>query len=167
MTRRYASYGSNLHPVRLQQRVPSARLLGTSYHPDYSLRFHKLSRDGSAKCGIFEGSTGVHFAVFELTENDKIALDAIEGVGKGYDLALIELPGFGECFTYLPADTHVRPDLAPYDWYREIVLLGCELHGFPDDYCAAIRDVATTKDPDDERQRINSDTVAALRRQPC
>ena len=164
MTRRYAAYGSNLHPVRLKLRTPSARLLGTSFHPDYSLRFHKQSLDGSAKCGIFEGSTGVHFAVYELTENDKKTLDAIEGVGKGYDLVHIDIPGFGECFTYLPSKTHVRPDLVPYDWYRDIVLLGCELHGFPDDYCNTIRNVATTTDPNDERRRLNGDTVSLLQK---
>lgn len=160
---KYAAYGSNLHPLRLQARTPSAKLLGTGFHPDYSLRFEKWSLDGSGKCGIFAGSTGVHFAVYELDPAEKPILDEIEGVGFGYEVTTIELPGFGECFTYVPAGTHVRNELEPYDWYREIVLLGCETHGFPDQYAETIRRQSTMRDPDDERRNLNTRLVERLR----
>ena len=35
----YAAYGSNLHPVRLRERVPSAELLGTGVLEGRELRF--------------------------------------------------------------------------------------------------------------------------------
>ncbi len=161
---RYAAYGSNLHPLRLQQRTPSARLLGTAYSPDYSLRFQKWSLDGSGKCGIFKGSTGVHFAVYDFSDEDKAVLDEIEGVGRGYEVETIELPEFGECITYVPARTHVRHELAPYDWYHEIVILGCETHGFPHEYTERLRGEATTEDPDADRREANWQLIDILKR---
>ncbi|MDJ0698434.1 MAG: gamma-glutamylcyclotransferase family protein [Woeseiaceae bacterium] len=162
MTLRYAAYGSNLHPGRLKLRIPAARLLGTDLHPDYSLRFHKLSHDASGKCGIFEGSSGVHFAVYEMSARDQARLDEIEGAGRGYDRVAIELPRFGRCFTYLPSPDHVDAGLTPYAWYREFVLLGCLFHGFPDDYCAAVRKTDTIPDPDATRRSANETIVSWL-----
>ena len=160
---RYAAYGSNLHPLRLQQRTPSAKLLGTDYHPDYSMRFEKWSLDGSGKCGIFAGSSGVHFAVYELDPKEKPVLDTIEGVGFGYEVTTVELPEFGECFTYVPAGSHVRIELEPYDWYREIVLLGCDAHDFPGEYAEMIRRQSTMRDPDADRRKLNRDLIEQLR----
>lgn len=159
----YAAYGSNLHPLRLQQRTPSARLLGTAFSPDYSLRFQKWSLDGSGKCGIFKGSSGVHFAIYELAGEDKSVLDKIEGVGLGYEVEIIDLPDFDECITYVPARSHVRHELAPYDWYHEIVLLGCEHHGFPTDYIDRIRQETVSEDPDRERRTLNRNLIGMLR----
>lgn len=155
MTLRYAAYGSNLHPARLQLRTPSARLLGTSLHNNYSMRFHKRSVDGSGKCGLFRGSTGVHFAVYEMSVDDKLALDDIEGTGSGYEQIEIELDGFGECFTYSPSLSHVDSDLVPYDWYRELVVLGCREHGFPQDYVNSISRTGAVTDPDEQRAALN------------
>ncbi len=163
MTLRYAAYGSNLHPRRLGLRIPSARLLGTDFHPDYSLRFHKRSRDGSGKCGIFQGSSGVHFAVYEVGLEDQARLDDIEGVGKGYDRGTIALPGFGHCFTYFPSDDHVDPELQPYDWYREMVVQGCLAHGFPGKYREAIRETGAIPDLDESRRVSNESILSQLR----
>jgi len=163
VTLRYAAYGSNLHPLRLELRIPSARLLGTDYHAGYSLRFHKLSRDASGKCGIFESSSGVHFAVFEMSADDQAALDRIEGVGAGYERVTISLPTFGDCFTYLPSPSHVDQNLKPYDWYREMVLLGCAAHVFPADYCDDIRAIDSIADPDKDRRRLNEAVIDRLR----
>ncbi len=162
MTLRYAAYGSNLHPRRLGLRIPSARLLGTDFHAGYSLRFHKLSRDGSGKCGIFEGSSGVHFAAYEMRLEDQARLDDIEGVGKGYDRGTIALPSFGTCFTYFPSADHVDPELKPYHWYREMVVQGCLAHGFPGAYCDAIRETATIVDPDESRRASNEAILSQL-----
>ncbi len=164
MTQRYAAYGSNLHPLRLELRTPSAKLLGTDFHPGYSLRFHKLSRDASGKCGIFEGSTGVWFAVYELKRDDRRKLDAIEGVGAGYEIGVISLPEFGDCFTYIPSEDHVSAELRPYDWYREIVLQGCRYHGFPADYCKRIAATNIVDDPDAERRHNNAEILNRLRK---
>ena len=98
--RTYAAYGSNLHPVRLINRTPTARLLGTARLPDWSMQFCKRSKDASGKCTLVPGSDGVHAAIFELSAADKQVLDDIEGVGKGYSEISLHVPGYGDCFSY-------------------------------------------------------------------
>jgi len=48
----YFAYGSNLHPLRLQARLSSAQLIGTTILPGYALKFHKLGHCLSGKCNI-------------------------------------------------------------------------------------------------------------------
>lgn len=160
---RYAAYGSNLHPLRLRARTPSAQLAGTAYLPDWSLRFHKRSIDASGKCSISKGSSGVHVAVYRMSAADKQELDRIEGAGDGYVSARIEVPEFGECATYIAADSRVDDSLQPYDWYKELVLLGCEELGLPSDYARRIESVAAIPDPDSARRRDRWETVRMLR----
>ena len=159
----YAAYGSNLHPQRLRARTSSAQLLDTAYLSDWSLRFHKRSVDQSGKCSIEMGSSGVHVAVYAMSAADKALLDSIEGVGKGYAAATIDVPGVGHCATYIAAESHVDDALAPYDWYRELVLLGCRHLALPDDYTGRIGRVAVRTDPEPQRRARNWQLVEMLR----
>ena len=162
----YAAYGSNLHPIRLAERLPSAQLLGTGRLQDWSLRFHKRSMDASGKCSIVPGDEGVHFAIFDISNDDKLELDRIEGVGSGYAATSLDIPPFGDCATYIAEAPYVDEALRPYDWYREFVLAGADFHGFPDDYVERIASVRAIPDPDTERSasqwalavRISADT---------
>ena len=149
---RYAAYGSNLHPLRLGERLPSARLVGTGFLPDWSLRFHKLSKDRSGKCSIVSGDEGAYFAIFDISDDDKLELDRIEGVGNGYGSTSLHIPSFGDCATYIAEASHVDDALRPYDWYREFVLAGAAFHVFPADYVARIAAVRAIPDPDIERR---------------
>ena len=150
---RYAAYGSNLHPGRLGLRLASAQLLGTAFLPDWSLRFHKLSVDTSGKCSIRQGSSGVHFAVYDISDADKENLDRIEGVGSGYDVITLDIPDFGRCFSYSASKTHIDETLDPYDWYQALVLVGARALGFPPDYVKGIAAVPACRDPNDARHR--------------
>ena len=159
----YAAYGSNLHPQRLRSRTASARLLGTAYLADWSLRFNKRSIDRSGKCSISMGSSGVHVAVYEMSASDKQLLDRIEGVGNGYMDISIDVPGYGRCATYTAAESHIDEALVPYDWYRELVLLGCRELALPADYMAQIGRVAAQPDPEPRRHAENWRIVELLR----
>lgn len=159
----YAAYGSNLHPLRLTERTPSAQLLGTGFLPDWSLRFHKRSKDESGKCSIVAGDTGVHFAVFELSASDKLTLDSIEGVGVGYSEILLRIPDYGDCVSYIAEDSHVDDALQPYDWYKELVLEGMRFHDFPHHYRVPIELIAALADPDSVRSARNWRTVELVR----
>jgi gamma-glutamylcyclotransferase (GGCT)/AIG2-like uncharacterized protein YtfP len=160
----YASYGSNLHPVRLRQRMPSAELLGTAELPGWTLHFHKRSNvDDSAKCSILPGDGSVRVAVYRIVAQDKQRLDRIEGLGNGYENRVVSVPGYGDCFTYVATASHIDDSLAPLDWYREIVALGCEYHGFPEAYTASIRSITAVPDADAERNRQEWALVEQLR----
>ncbi len=167
MTRLYLAYGSNLHPVRLIERVPSARLVGTTRLDGHRVVFIKRSRDGSSKANLLftdEAHHAAYAAVYEMAVKEKSALDAIEGLGGGYDERELRVSVNGDVldvFTYVAAATHTAPGLAPYDWYHTLVTAGANHHGFPAHYVEALSAVPTQADPDAERRRKN---VALLER---
>ena len=161
----YAAYGSNLHPGRLVRRVASAQLLGTAFLPDWSLRFHKRSVDTSGKCTVEQGSSGVHFAVYDISEADRGVLDRIEGVGSGYDVIDLDVPGFGPCFSYAASESHIDETLDPYDWYQALVHVGARALGFPADYVKRIAAVPATRDTDPARHREMWDLVNSIEMQ--
>jgi len=160
---RYAAYGSNLHPLRLERRGIGARLVGTSRVEGHALHFHKRGQDASGKCNIAGPGDGVYVAVFELNIEHKIVLDRIEGVGNGYDKDEIDVPGHGMCHTYVAQDTHIDEEIEPFDWYRELVIAGSRFHGFPDDYIERLVSTPAVRDHDDMRGTENWLTVEALR----
>jgi gamma-glutamylcyclotransferase len=160
----YAAYGSNLHPLRLRRRVPSARLLGNATLDGWSLRFHKRSwRDGSGKCTLVrEAGRCAHLAVYHIAPVERPRLDRAEGLGRGYEHREVELPRFGQAFTYLGAESHLDPSLAPFRWYRRLVLLGCLRHGFPEAYVERVRRQPAVSDPDPGRRARHVALLSAL-----
>lgn len=160
----YAAYGSNLHPLRLRKRVPSALQLGTSFLPGYGLSFNKLSwKDGSGKCNVVTGGSGVHLAIFRIAESERSLLDGFEGLGKGYDHFPIEAEGFGSCSSYIAAPDATDESLRPFDWYRQMVLLGCTFNQFPTAYCRRVELASAIEDLDKVRARREWRIVDALR----
>jgi gamma-glutamylcyclotransferase len=163
-TYQYAAYGSNLHPLRLQKRVPSTRLLGISFVSGYKLKFNKKSNiDGSGKCSIKSGDGIVRLAVFEIKTEEKVILDKCEGLGKGYEEISIDANHFGSCLTYIADPAVVDETLKPTDWYKEMVLLGCRSHNFPEEYIRAIEGIRSIEDRNEHRSRVNWQLVGELR----
>ena len=105
----------------------------------------------------------MHVAVYEISLDDKRRLDGIEGVDRGYSDKIVDVPGYSACATYIGQPTHIEAGLRPYDWYRELVMLGCRYHGFPDDYMDRIAMFATQTDPDAERHRQNWQLIERAR----
>ena len=153
----YAAYGSNLHPVRVQQRTPSAQLLGTAAIAHQSLNFHKRGyTDFSGKCNIVPcHSSTVYVAVYDIPLAEMTLLDRHEGAGSGYNRALISVDGFGDCVTYIAAAAHIDESLSPFSWYKELVVVGCEKLAFPNSYVEAIRAVPEVKDFEGDRHEVN------------
>lgn len=164
----YLAYGSNLHPLRLTRRVPGARLVGTTELRGYRLMFQKRSVDGSAKCTLRHTSDQddiAYAAVYSVAENEVLILDAVEGVGSGYDRqhlsVAVGLEPFA-VFTYIASETHVVFDLEPYDWYKGLVLAGARHHGFPSNYIAAIAAIECKQDADTGRRTANENLLARM-----
>lgn len=154
----YLAYGSNLHPLRLRERVPSATLLGLVRVPGRSLRFHKRGQDQSAKCDLVPATAGASAfgALYALKASDKPRLDAAEGAGRGYDEATLEVALAGAAFApfvYLAAPTHVEPTLRPFHWYKRLVIAGARHHRLPPEYLAFLEAVPSVPDPDADRVR--------------
>jgi gamma-glutamylcyclotransferase len=84
---RYFAYGSNLHPLRLIERVPSESWVGVIELTKHRLMFHKHSTDGSSKCNLVPtGSEAdlIYGAIYEIDPAQKPDLDRVEGKGRGY-----------------------------------------------------------------------------------
>ena len=158
----YAAYGSNLHPTRLAQRIHSARQIGTSFVPGWSLNCHKRSKDGSAKFNIVAGGNGVYVAIFEISADDKIKLDDIEGAGSGYHTVNLPIPRIGNCTTYVAEDSYVDESLRPYEWYKKLTSLGARAQCFPDAYVQLIDEIPACEDPDKARHATNWRIVEAI-----
>lgn len=156
----YAAYGSNLHPTRLGARLTSPRFAGTASVAGWELQFHKRGFDVSAKCNIIRADGHIHVAVYALTARAFEALDGIEG--PGYERGELTVPGFGVCQTYFATACHIDDALLPYDWYRDLVLLGAARHRFPGAYRAAIQRIRTIPDPDFERDRKHRIVIADM-----
>jgi len=162
-TLRYAAYGSNLHPLRLRKRAPSASLVASALVPNWGLRFHKQSNDGSGKCNIVSADRSVFFAVFDIDSRDKLALDEIEGLNFGYEEKTIVIPEFGECFSYVASQSHIDDKLHPYSWYKALVIAGLEYHKAPPDYLANVQSVDHIVDEDNARHAMNMAIVSKAR----
>jgi gamma-glutamylcyclotransferase len=166
----YAAYGSNLHPVRLNasNRCPSARLRGTCTVSGWRLVFQKRSKDGSAKGDAEKTenpSDELRIALFDIPISEEAALDKAEGLGHGYHKDSIDLILAGQnvkAKIYL-ADICAIVDDAPYDWYKEMVLLGAQYNGFPDPYGKSIQDVPSKRDTDKTRAAQKWAEVKAMK----
>lgn len=164
MATRYLAYGSNLHTLRLRERVASARLIGTTSVTGWCLAFNKRGQDGSGKCTIVQGDGSLLAAVYEISRADRTRLDAIEGVGEGYLPHVVNVPEFGECSTYIAEAAYIDDALLPFCWYRNLVLAGAISHGADKHYLARIRLLRIRVDANAQRREQNERLVERLYR---
>jgi len=164
----YLAYGSNLHPLRLKQRVASARLITPVELPQHRLTFHKHSVDGSAKCNLVhtgDNNDKAYGAIYQIAEEHKNVLDWYEGAGFGYvesQLAVAYRDKEFPCLTYLACQSHIVDHLHPYHWYKELVLRGAKHLKFPDEYIESIEAVNSIQDKDDKRRQENETLIEKM-----
>ncbi len=162
----YFAYGSNLHPVRLTERITSAELIGVARLPGYRLVFHKKGKDGSGKGDIVKTdavSDLVYGAIYKIDPQHKAILDKIEG--EGYTDRKITLVCNGyrySCYTYTARPQHINSDLKPFNWYVQLIVLGARFLNFPADYITEIAHVDTTDDRDGDRKQNNFDLIERM-----
>jgi len=158
-TERYLAYGSNLHPLRLGTRVPSARVVDVVEVRGYSLAFHKRGADRSGKCLLYPDNGGDEVAygvMYEFEARERLVLDRIEG--DGYRAERVSVTADGEPFApylYMVQETHIDPALTPFRWYKAMVLAGAHYHDLPAGYIAQIEATPARTDPDPHRARRN------------
>jgi len=164
----YLAYGSNLHPMRLRQRVESARLITPVELPQHRLTFHKHSVDGSAKCNLVhtgDSNDIAYGAIYQIAEEHKDVLDWYEGTGFGYVDTLLNVTHHDKqfaCLTYLATQSHIVDHLHPYHWYKELVLHGARHHKFPSEYIESIAAVDSIQDQDKERRSENEALIERI-----
>ncbi len=153
---KYFAYGSNLLPSRIQQRLGSIVSIGKAILIDHQLNFSKVSIDGSGKCSIWSfAGQSVYGVVYDLALESKNLLDEIEGVGKGYESVMYDISGYGECFAYVAQAPYIDNNVAPYEWYKQLVLEGCRFHSFPSEYIRMVESFDSVPDHNEHRTKDN------------
>jgi hypothetical protein len=164
----YLAYGSNLHPLRLQERVPSASVVGVIELSGYKLVFHKQSNDDSGKCLLsktLDDLCRVYLVLYEFDMSHKAALDDAEGVGKGYDEELMNVTLDGNdyrAYIYMASISHIDSALIPYAWYKNLVIAGARFHNFPVDYIESIESVSSKEDLNESRRTKNQNLLERM-----
>ena len=155
----YFAYGSNMSLARLQKRVPSAGKIGSCVLRGHVLRFHKQGKDGSGKCDAFETRNIDDYLIgvlFRIDSRQKARLDAIEGLGYGYEEKWVSVRHQSgaqyQAATYYA--TRIDGALKPYSWYKNHVLVGAREATLPEDYIGGIEAVEHIEDPDSMRDEI-------------
>ena len=158
---RYFAYGSNLLLARLRERTPSARRIERGRLSAHRLCWHKRGAvDGSGKCNAFMtgGDTAdvVWGALFAFADTERVRLDTAEGLGLGYrdQEVLIETAGgVLTAFAFVATPDALDDTLAPFGWYRDLVVAGARESRLPDSYIRTLNAVTVIADPDEERAR--------------
>lgn len=159
----YVAYGSNLHPLRLQQRLPGAEPVARLRLDGRALRFHKRGADGSGKCDLLDEGSGCFGVLYRLQPTAPAQLDLIEGGYRRYALPVVLGGQRLEAFSYAAQAAFIAPALQPFDWYRDLILAGAEALAFEQDYCARLAAQSCVADPDTARRRAAMELVQTLR----
>jgi gamma-glutamylcyclotransferase (GGCT)/AIG2-like uncharacterized protein YtfP len=162
----YFAYGSNLHPLRLKQRIASAQLVGTATIPGYELCFAKRGQDDSGKGHIKPVThlSVVHGVVYQMAAEHKTDLDHFEG--PGYTTTSFEVEIYREtyaCYAYVGVSSHLDENLQPFHWYKSLIILGAEFHDFPASYIRNIQQTPSIPDLDWHRNRKNERLIADIK----
>lgn len=139
----YFAYGSNMLTARLQARCCSAVPVAVAKAEGYGFVYGKRGQDGSAKATLVPCDGDAAYGVlFEVSEQDMIALDGFEGRGRGYerddDFIVTNLSTDKPVMAsaYLAPPEFIDVTLLPFDWYHALILAGAREHGLPGHYVA-------------------------------
>ncbi len=156
----YFAYGSNMSTARLRKRMLSCKPLGVATLLGHTLRFHKHSMDKSGRCNAFASGNdnSVIGVLFTFDPVDRAKLDEAEGVGSGYEHAMVTVINDKgrrrKVFTYLATPDYIDDGLKPYGWYKNLVLAGSKEHRLPLEYIAEyIQSVEAIEDPNKTRDK--------------
>jgi gamma-glutamylcyclotransferase len=153
---KYFAYGSNMLAARLRRRGVSAQAVGPALLRGHRLVWTKRSADGSGKCGVLptaDPADVVWGALFEIDDRKLSILDQAEGAGRGYLRETVVVRAGGqrvEAAAYIAID--VVEGLRPYEWYKQLVVVGAKKAGLPTAYIDWLSAVLSKQDPDEARR---------------
>jgi gamma-glutamylcyclotransferase len=164
----YLAYGSNLHPLRLSDRLGPVECLGKICLPGWRLVFDKRGSDGSAKANLRAAPGTGHEAwgaLYRLDRRQYVTLDRFEGVGRGYETFWLDLlvdQREVPVLTYLSPSHWQLTDGVPHDWYLALVRLGARYHQFPQSVFVKLDRQVARPDPDPQRAERHRQLIARL-----
>ncbi len=133
----YFAYGANMNRAKMKERCPGSRFLKT-----VRLDGHRFVYDGYSVA--WQGASGdivpsdtefVLGALYEITEKDKLELDAHEGYPKSYDRKSVTVKdAAGEVYEAWAYFRTGRPLGKPHPDYEQVILKGAADCKLPEAY---------------------------------
>ncbi|XP_022053541.1 gamma-glutamylcyclotransferase a isoform X2 [Acanthochromis polyacanthus] len=146
----YFAFGSNLLRERLQLANPSATFCTTGRLKDYVLNFGLWERhvDNAWHGGVatieFCPGAEVWGVIWTVSNENLTSLDNQEGVSQGQysplEVSVETDEGLMLCRTYQMNNFHACP---PSPQYKQVVCLGAEQNGLPDEYLKRLEAIET------------------------
>lgn len=140
----YFAYGSCMCPVDLKRSLGEKThvyVIGPATLKGYRLGFYSYS--ALRKCGVLDvikdPTSAVEGVLYQLPQRLSYTLDQREGVHQNwYEHELVDIESNGCLYkdvrTYVVVDK-LGEELAPNDWYFNVVLRGAVTCGLPEQYC--------------------------------
>ena len=133
----YFAYGANMNHAHMKERCPGGRFLRSVILQGNRFVYDGYSeaRQGAVANIVVSESEAVRGGLFEITESDKLALDAFEDYPKSYDRKAVAVRDHEG--TSYEAWAYFRTGRAlgqPHPDYEKIVLQGAKDCRLPDEY---------------------------------
>lgn len=127
----YFAYGSNMNPVRVEQRNMSFHSAESGSLQDYALRFNKRSvkYPGAASANVVATEHAItEGVVYRLIDPGQIeTMDPYEGYPRRYNRVALPIKvdsGMVDAWVYIANDEYITEGLLPARWYLEHLLAG-------------------------------------------
>lgn len=133
----YFAYGSNMHLAQMKERCPGGRFLKPAALEGHRFVYdgYSVDRQGSTANIVPSPIESVRGALFEITERDKLALDAHEGYPKAYDRKEFDVrDAEGNVHRAMAYFRTGRAIGKPHPDYEKVVLEGARDCRLPEDY---------------------------------
>lgn len=133
----YFAYASNMNLAQMMRRCPAGRFFKTVLLEGHRFVYdgYSVIRDGAVGNIVKADDEGVWGVLYEITESDRLTLDAFEGYPKDYDRKGVEVRD-REGNVY-QATTYFRTGRVlgkPHPDYEKVVLDGAADCRLPEDY---------------------------------
>jgi gamma-glutamylcyclotransferase (GGCT)/AIG2-like uncharacterized protein YtfP len=126
-----------MNQAQMKSRCPASRFLGPGLLEGYRFVYDGFSVawDGAVGNIVKSATERVWGALFEITETDRLALDAFEGYPRSYDRKEVEVKDrLGNICRAMAYYRTGRAQGKPHPDYEKLVLDGAKESGLPEEY---------------------------------
>jgi gamma-glutamylcyclotransferase len=133
----YFAFASNMNHAQMERWCPASRFLRAAILPGFRFVYDGFSVtwDGAVGNVVRSETESVWGALYEITERDRLTLDAFEGYPRSYDHRDVDVKDRdGKAYRALTYLRTGRPLGKPHPDYERIVIDGAKECGLPDEY---------------------------------
>ena len=133
----YFAFASNMHQDQMKRWCPASRFLKAAVLEGFRFVYDGFSVTWDGAVGNIVKSDNEHVwgALYEITERDRLTMDAFEGYPRNYDHRDVDVKDRdGTVYQAMTYFRTGRPLGKPHPDYERIVIDGAKQCGLPDEY---------------------------------